>query len=182
MSVMAETQEHAQELIEAPLSRQELAVRYRDLCADPSYNRVPGKIEIDLWGRLVMTPPSFYHGRVQGRVIQALGAIAAGEVMGETPIATAAGLFVADATWASDAFVHAHIGEVVLGKAPDICVEVVSPSNSRKEIDEKTAAYLAAGAQEVWLIYLKSERCEFFGPQGRLDRSGFPVDLSQLFK
>lgn len=177
MNIMAEVQE----LIEAPLSREELAVRYRDLCADPSYNRVPGKIEIDLWGRLVMTPPSFYHGRLQGRIIQALGAIAGGQVMGETPIATAAGLFVADASWASDAFVKAHVVEVALRQAPEICVEVVSPSNSRKEIDEKTAAYLAAGAREVWLVYLKSERCEFFGPQGRLDRSSFPVDLGHLF-
>ena len=178
MTVMAEMQE----LIEAPLSREDLVVRYRDLCTDPAYNRVPGKIEIDLWGRLVMTPPSFYHGRVQGRVIRALQAIAGGEVMGETPVATAAGLFVADAAWASDAFVRAHIHEVALGTAPEICVEVVSPSNSRKEIDEKTAAYLAAGAHEVWLVYLKSERCEFFGRQGRLDHSSFPVDLTQLFK
>lgn len=178
MNVMIELPE----LIEAPLTREELAVRYRDLCADPSYNRVPGKLEIDVWGRLVMTPPSFYHGRIQGRVIQALDAIAGGQVMGETPIVTAAGLFVADASWASDAFVEAHVTEVALGRAPEICVEVVSPSNSRKEIDEKTAAYLAAGAQEVWLVYLKSERCEFFAPQGRLDRSSFPVDLSQLFK
>src|SRR5687767_4126024 len=77
MTVMAEMQE----LIEAPLSREDLVVRYRDLCTDPAYNRVPGKIEIDLWGRLVMTPPSFYHGRMQGRVIQALQAIAGGEVM-----------------------------------------------------------------------------------------------------
>ena len=178
MNVMTDMQE----LIEAPLSREELAVRYRDLCSDPTYNRVPGKIEIDVWGRLVMTPPSFYHGRLQGRVIQALGALAGGEVMAETAIATAAGVFVADVTWASDSFVQAHINQVALEKAPEICVEVVSPSNSRKEIDEKTAAYLAAGAQEVWLVYLKSKRCDLFGPQGQLEQSAFPVDLSNLFK
>ena len=172
----------AQELIEAPLSRQELAVRYRDLCTDPTYNRVPGKIEIDLWGRLVMTPPSFYHGLVQGRVIQALSAIQGGEVLGETPIATAAGLFVADVTWASNGFVQAYVHQVALERAQEICVEVVSPSNSRKELDEKTAAYLAAGAQEVWLVYLKSERCEIYGPRGQMERSAFPVDLSNLFK
>lgn len=170
------------ELIEAPLSREELALRYRDLCTDRFYNNVPGKIEIDLWGRLVMTPPSYYHGRVQGRVIQALGSLPGGEVAGETAIATVAGLFVADVTWASDAFVRAHPNSVALEEAPEICVEVVSPSNSRKEIEEKTAAYVAAGAQEVWLVYLKSERCEIYGRQGQMHQSAFPVDLSNLFK
>jgi Uma2 family endonuclease len=171
----------APELIEAPLSKKELLVRYRDLCTDRFYNSVPGKVEIDLWGRLVMTPPSFYHGRLQGRVIQALHSIPGGESMGETPIATAAGLFVADASWASDAFVHAHLGEVALERAPEICVEVVSPSNSRKEIEEKTAAYLAAGAQEVWLVYLKSRRYEIYGAEGQMQQSAFPADLSNLF-
>jgi hypothetical protein len=37
------------ELIEAPLSRDELAVRYRALCDDPCYASVPGKIELDVW-------------------------------------------------------------------------------------------------------------------------------------
>lgn len=172
----------AQELIETPLSREELAMRYRDLCSDPTYNRVPGKIEIDVWGRLVMTPPSFYHGRLQGRVIQALSALTGGEVSGETAIATAAGLFVADVAWASDAFIRAHSGDVALEKAPEICVEVISPSNSRKEIDDKTAAYFSAGAREVWHVYVKSERYEIYGPQGQLQQSAFPVDLSNLFK
>lgn len=172
----------AAELIEAPLSKEQLAMRYRDLCADPTYNRVPGKIEIDLWGRLVMTPPSYYHGRVQARVIQALGTLPGGEVGVETAIATATGLFVADVTWGSDQFVQLHRDNIALETAPEICVEVVSPSNSRKEIEEKTAAYLAAGAQEVWLVYLKSERYEIHGPQGQMHQSVFRVDLSNLFK
>jgi Uma2 family endonuclease len=31
-------------------------------------------------------------------------------------------------------------------------VEVLSPSNSEAEIREKTRAYLAAGAEEVWIV------------------------------
>jgi Uma2 family endonuclease len=59
---------------------------------------------------------------------------------------------------------------------------VVSPSNSRQELTEKRDAYLASGAREVWIAYPQSKRCEFYGPQGLLERSAFPVDLSQLFK
>ena len=37
--------------------------------------------------------------------------------------------------------------------APDIAVEVVSPSNTAAEMERKVAEYLAAGSQRVWLAY-----------------------------
>ena len=37
--------------------------------------------------------------------------------------------------------------------APDIAVEVVSPSNTAAEIERKTGEYLAAGSQRVWVVY-----------------------------
>ena len=40
----------------------------------------------------------------------------------------------------------------VLG-APDIAVEVVSPSNTASQIRRKVAEYLAAGSQRVWVVY-----------------------------
>ncbi|HJS77059.1 MAG TPA: hypothetical protein VJ778_06600, partial [Burkholderiales bacterium] len=76
--------EKVQELVEAPLSSEELAVRYRALCEDPCYANVPGKIELDVWGRMVMTPPSFYHGVVQARLVRSLSALG-GEVVVEAP-------------------------------------------------------------------------------------------------
>lgn len=173
----------APELIEAPLSKEELVVRYEKLCDDPCYANVPGKFEIDVWGRVMMTPPPAYkHGLVQGRLVSLLGSLQDGQVGVETPIATSAGLFAADITWASDAFVRAHGQEVALQQAPELCIEVVSPSNFRQELEEKREAYLASGAQEVWIVYPISRRCEFYGPQGQLQHSAFPVDLSGLFK
>jgi Uma2 family endonuclease len=77
---------------------------------------------------------------------------------------------------------RAHAGAIALEEAPELCIEVVSPSNSRKELQEKTEAFFAAGAKEVWIVYPQSKRCEFYGPQGLMERSGFPVDLSELFK
>ncbi len=47
-----------QELIEAPLNADQLAVRYRALCADPIYANIPGKVELDVWGRFLMSPAS----------------------------------------------------------------------------------------------------------------------------
>ena len=37
--------------------------------------------------------------------------------------------------------------------APDIAVEVVSPSNTAAEIARKVAEYLAAGSKRVWVVY-----------------------------
>lgn len=170
-----------QELIEAPLSSDELAARYRALCDDPMYANVPAKIELDTWGRMVMTPPSYYHGRIQGRLCQRLAALG-GEASCETPIATAMGLFLADAAWGSPEFIRAHGGETPLTRAPEICIEVVSPSNSAQEIEEKRIAYLAAGAEEVWILYLQTKRCEFYGKEGLLQRSRFAVNLDGLFE
>lgn len=172
--------EKVQELIEAPLSTKQLAARYRTLCEDPYYAAVPGKIEIDVWGRLLMTPPSFYHGAVQGRLSRSLAALG-GEVVTEAPVATALGLFVADVAWASSEFFARHRDETAPMSAPEICIEVVSPSNSVKELHEKLAAYFSAGAEEVWIVYPQSKRCEFYGKRGVLQRSAYPVDLSGLF-
>ena len=36
--------------------------------------------------------------------------------------------------------------------APDIAVEVFSPSNTHAEMERKVAEYLAAGSQRVWLL------------------------------
>ena len=37
--------------------------------------------------------------------------------------------------------------------APFVAIEILSPSNTRLDIQRKTAQYLAAGGHEVWLIY-----------------------------
>ena len=168
------------EVIEEPLSSEELGARYRLICDDPLYANVPGKIELDVWGRVVMTPPSMYHGLLQGRLCQRLAALG-GETFGEVPIATRNGLFAPDAAWASHEFIAAHRGQTPLTRAPELCIEVASPSNSRKELQEKVDAYLAAGAEEVWIVYLQSRRCQFFGQQGALENSRFRVDLTGLF-
>lgn len=169
-----------QELLEAPLSTEELAGRYRDMCHDRRFANVPGKVELDAWGRVLMTPASLYHGQLQGRLCQKL-AVLGGDTLIEVGIATPVGVFVPDLAWASPQFMARHAGEIVLTQAPELCIEVVSPSNSVKEMDEKRAAYLAAGAHEVWIVFAKSKRCEIRGKQGVLPRSVYAVDLAGVF-
>lgn len=171
-----------QELVEAPLSSEELAARYRAVSEDPCYANVPGKIELDVWGRTLMTPPSVYHGLLQGRLCRTLASSLGGEVLVEAPIATGMGVFAPDVAWASDRFIASRRGESPLMRAPELCIEVVSPSNSRQEMREKIDAYLATGAEEVWIVYPQSKRCEFFARERRMERSAFTVDLADIFK
>ena len=170
-----------QELIEMPLSTEELAARYRAMSEDPCFANVPGKLELDGWGRILMTPPSFYHGVIAGRLARRLGAALGGEAVTDATIATAVGVFLPDVAWASPEFMSRHAAEFAVTQAPEICIEVVSPSNSVKELAEKRAAYLAAGAQEVWIVYPQSKRCEFYDRDGRKAHSRYDVDLSDLF-
>lgn len=37
--------------------------------------------------------------------------------------------------------------------APDLAVEIISPSETAEEIAEKVQDYLAAGTEQVWLVY-----------------------------
>jgi Uma2 family endonuclease len=169
-----------QELIEAPLSAEQLAVRYRALCADPCYANVPGKIELDAWGRMVMSPASNYHSALQALLAGKLAALG-GRAFVEASVVTNAGVLVADIAWASDAFMHARGFETPFARSPELCIEVVSPSNSRQELREKVAAYLEAGAAEVWIVFPQTRRFEFHGSAGQLPRSQYMVDLADIF-
>jgi Uma2 family endonuclease len=72
------------------------------------------------------------------------------------------------------------LGSKALTPAPEICVEILSPSNTQEEIDEKRDAYLRAGAKEVWLCD-RDNRMTFFADSGQLKRSqlcpDFPLEL-----
>ena len=169
------------EIIEHPLTQDALAARFRTLCADPTMANLPGKIELDLWGRILMTPASNEHGAMQARIARLLATLD-GTALVETSVLTAAGVLVADVAWGSAAFMRDHGYETPYSNAPELCIEIASPSNSARELEEKTAAYLRAGAQEVWLVFLQSQRREVFDAAGLRQDSNFAIDSDALFE
>ena len=52
----------------------------------------------------------------------------------------------ADVAWASDEFIARFGYETPYPKAPEICVEITSPSNAPAEIEHKIELHLATGA------------------------------------
>ena len=146
-------------------------MNWQDVLEHPSLQDLPFKIELNEWGQIVMSPASNKHGFYQGELTSGLKqALPAGRVITECSIDTPKGTKVADLAWASDAFFERYRFETPYPRAPEICVEIRSPSNTTAEMEEKIMLYLAKGAQEVWIGDLEG-RLTFHGNEGELERS-----------
>jgi Uma2 family endonuclease len=138
--------------------------RWTELLADSEIAKIEGRIETDRHGHILMSPPPGpSHGSFQleiGYLLRTL--MRNGRVLTECPISTADGVRAADVAWASTESMR-QLGKLAcFPQAPEICVEVLSPSNTEAEIREKTALYLDASAQEVWLCS-ENGKMSFFG-------------------
>jgi Uma2 family endonuclease len=77
--------------------------------------------------------------------------------------------------------------------APDLAVEVISPSNTPREIDQRVSDFFAAGCKRVWLVYPEHREIYIHGLSGVVRRRGddtledpellpgFAVKVSSLF-
>ena len=144
---------------------------WEEVCAHPDLQELPFRIETNRWGQIVMSPPHNDHFFAQASIFKLLvKKMPGGEVLQEAVIDTEDGNKVADGVWMSDTFYKAHKGQASFKSAPEICVEVKSPSNSMKELLEKKELYFKAGAREVW-IREQSGKMRFFNVDGPLKRS-----------
>jgi Uma2 family endonuclease len=79
--------------------------------------------------------------------------------------------------------------------APDLAVEVLSPGNTRAEMDERLADFFASGARIVWIIHPDEQFLEvchsrthrrIVGPAAFLEGEdilpGFRLPVADLFK
>jgi Uma2 family endonuclease len=102
-----------------------------------------------------------------------------GEVIAECSIQTSEGVKVADVAWASKEFINTFAYKTPYPKAPEICMEIMSPSNSMAEITAKVELYLAKGAQEVWVVY-EDGRILTFTHTGEIEKSTLAPDAQCL--
>ena len=126
-------------------------------------------------------PPGIYHGNRAGRVFSILDDWVTSRSLG---FVTVEGGFILernpDTVRAPDvAFIAAdrleegmaHGGRWFDG-APDLAVEVVSPSRTRRELDERVRDYLRAGTRLVWVIDPEAEVVEVHRPDEKTGRVG----------
>lgn len=162
---------------EPRLSRAELRSRWQRMLHDPLLADVPGKLELTEKGTIELSPPNTRHSILQAFVAGELRRLLPhGTTITECALETEIGVRVPDAAWASPDFMSRHGAASPLPNAPELCVEVLSPSNTEPEMQQKTAAYLAAGAVEVWLVK-EDGTVEMRNQRGRLDTSSLGIAL-----
>ena len=122
------------EVIEHPLDADSLSVRWRELLDDPRFSNFVGKLDLDRWGRIKVSPVNTEHGRVSARLAHILIAQLGGQALVEVGVRTAEGIFAPDVAWCSEAFWQAHASETPLQVSPEIVVEVASPSNTLHDL------------------------------------------------
>jgi len=158
-------------------SSEALSLRWAEVMNDPTLRDLPYKIELNKYGKIEMSPASNRHGRLQVLIsAEFLRQLPEGIVINEAAVVTELGVRVPDVAWGSAAFRAAYGETTPYPVAPEICVEIVSPSNSDEEMRQKTSAYFAAGAREVWLGS-EDGRLRYFTHGGEQPRSQFPVTV-----
>ncbi len=137
----------------------------------PYLRDLPFKIEMNKFGQILMSPASNKHGIIQSQIgYEIYRRKKSGTVINECSIQTSDGVKVADVAWASDEFMAEHGDVTPYPQAPEICVEVVSPSNSKAEMEHKVELYLAKGALEVWVVKANKE-IAFYSYSGQMKKS-----------
>jgi Uma2 family endonuclease len=139
--------------------------RWTQILAEPALAKLPNRIETDRLGRILMSPPpAFRHSRRQfsiGALLSSL--LPKGVILTECPVSTADGVKSIDVAWLAPDRPEIIQEPLVLTRTPEICIEILSPSNSVSEINEKRVLYFDAGAAEVWICNLDGSMSFFSG-------------------
>src|SRR5690606_24498794 len=115
----------------ARLSPAELRDRWRRMLRDPVLADVPGKLELSEKGTIELSPASTRHGILQAFVAGELRRLRPdGTTITQCAIETDLGIRVPDVVWASPEFMRRHGTVSPLPRAPELCIEVLSPANS----------------------------------------------------
>lgn len=157
-------------------------MNWQEVCEHPSLKDLPFKIELDELGKIIMSPVKLYHSILQGEIEFLLRSLlSGGKALPECAIKTSKGTKVADVAWASTELLNKIKMETEASIAPEICVEIMSSSNSKKEMLEKRQLYFKAGAKEVWLCN-ENGNLSFFNSDGQLEQSLLVANFPKLIE
>ena len=152
-------------------------MNWQELCERPDLQNLPFKIELDKQGKVIMSPVKVYHSALQGEIAALLRLHRKdGKILTECAIHTDNGTRVTDVSWASRETYRIIKDETECSVAPEICIEILSSSNTEEEIEEKKALYFAKGAKEFWLCQ-RDGRLEYFDGSGELIQSVYFPDF-----
>jgi Uma2 family endonuclease len=134
------------------------AMTWADVLACPYLENLPFKVELNKWGKMELSLVSNERGMVHVGVGKELSQRRGGRVGFNICVTTTDGVRVADVAWLSDERLGAMGLVTPYLTAPEICLEIKSPSNSWAETEMKAALCLEAGANEVWVVEFDGRR------------------------
>ncbi len=161
-------------------------MKWSEVIAEKNLQDLPYKIELNEWGNIVMSPDSNRHSFLQMAIAMLLAAQKSdGHTFNECSVETSQGVKVADVIWGSSDFFSVHQLDTPYPVAPELCIEIMSPSNSMDEMEEKKDLYIERGALEVWICE-ESGAITFWDIQGKISTSflfpDFPESINVPFK
>ncbi len=152
-------------------------MQWVDVLNDKTLEDLPYKIELNEWGNIEMSPATNKHSIVQSELVDLLNKkLPYGRAIVEFSIQIDKEVKVPDVVWCSKNFLKQHIKEDPCSVAPEICIEVISPSNSFAEMKRKMALYFKAGAKEVWLVDFNG-KARFFNQHDEIKKSAFDIEV-----
>lgn len=140
--------------------------QWRKVTADPTLDGLPYKVETNPQGQLVLSPHRNLHSDLQSALFRLLQEYAPdGHISVEYALATPHGVKAPEVVWMSsgrrDEMRETGDPSTL---APELCVEIMSESNTEEEMHEKRAIYREIGAEEVWIVGEDGE-IRFFGDE-----------------
>jgi len=150
---------------------------------DPQLQDLPYKIETNEYGQLILSPHKPPHSYAQTRISDLLRdhLDRPGRRVVELAVETPMGIKVPDVAWMSaERWVQIPDGAEASPVMPELCVEVLSDSNTDAEMAAKRRLYFDGGAEEVWTCTLDGDM-RFYTPDGKQSASAlapsFPASI-----
>ena len=132
--------------------------RWAEVLSDCIYADHPHRIETNAYGQVIMTPAAAGgHSTRASEIAYQLRTRLGGKGLTECPVSTIEGVKALDVGWYSDDRHNQVRGQKVYEIAAEICVEVLSPSNTPEEMQTKRRLYFDAGAIECWICDLEGK-------------------------
>lgn len=183
----------------------ETALSYRNKCTYADYVQLPEGSPYQLiGGELVLTPsPETQHQRISRKLLLKMASFVEEHDLGEVFDAPTDVYFNDKETYQPDVLFIPWEREIIVEKhringAPDLVVEILSPSTANDDITTKFRIYEQYGVKEYWIIDPSNKRTEvYLHNDGRLTLiqrvdgkglikskvlSGFAVEAEYLFR
>lgn len=155
------------------LTRPESTALWERICRDPSLQDLPYKVETNEHGQIILSPHKNIHSVLQTAITDLLRDLVdrPGKRAVEFAVETAKGTKAPDVIWISEERYRQKPADSASSPVmPELCIEVLSGSNTGAEIDAKRQLYLEGGAEEVWIVS-ESGEVRFYDKGGQIPAS-----------